>query len=119
MKKIICALICLMMLATFVTAACADQIKYSYTLQSRTLSVRAPGRSGYRAMVSGVLKVTFRRADHLSNGGTKYTKSASTSSSYGAVGKPSPWITLSVSANNPADDLVSGTVSGTFYYAQY
>ena len=119
MKKIICAVICLMMLATFVTAACADQTKFNYTLQSATATVRAPGRSGYRAMVSGVLKVTFRRADHLSNGGTTYTKSTSKSSSYGAVGQASPKITLSVSANNSADDFVSARLSGTFYYAKY
>ena len=116
MKKIICAVLCLMMLATFITAACADD-KFSYTLQSRTITLRAPAKSSYKAQISGCLYVTFRRADHLSNGGTTYTNNSGTKySGYGAVGKVSPSITLSVSANNSADDFVSAKVSGIMYY---
>ena len=118
MKKIICAVICLMMLATFVTAACADQTQFNYTLQSRSVTLRAPARAGFKARVAGSLSVTFRRADHLSNGGTYYTKSSTKASGYGAVGKASPAITLSASANNAADDFISARVSGYFLYVR-
>lgn len=120
MKKIICAVLCLMMLATFISAACASSDKFSYTLQSASYKLRAGAKPGYYVRLSNVvLKATFRRADHLSNGGTTYIKKTSPKTSgWSAKSGNGPWISASVSADNSADDFVSAYVDFCYEYTR-
>ncbi len=118
MKKVICAVICLMMLATFITTACAVETQFSYTLMSRSVTLRAPAKAGYRARVSGTLNVIFRRADYLPNGGSRYSITSRKTSAFGKVGQASPRIEISISARNPADAFISARVSGSYFYTK-
>lgn len=120
MKKIICAVLCLMMLATFISAACADSSKYNYTLQGASYRLRAVAKAGYYVRLrSIVLHVTFRRADHLTGGGKNYTKATNPKTSgWSTKGAYGPWISGSVSANNSADDFVSAYVDGYYDYTR-
>ena len=121
MKKTISMILCLMILCVAcISVASADSTTYSYVLWSCSCTASAPARAGWYARVSSLtITGTFRRADHLTGGGTQYTKTSPTKSSgYGGLGQASPSVSVSVSANNSADDFIKANVKYTFTYVK-
>lgn len=119
MKKTISMILCLMILCVAcISVASADSTSFSYTLQSRTVNFRAAAKSGYYVRLRNFcLHGVFRRADHLTGGGKEYTvDSTKKTSAWSAKGKDGPWIKLSVSATNSADDFVRAWYDGYYEY---
>ena len=119
MKKTISMILCLMILCVAcISVASADSTSFSYTLQSTSKSMYAPARAGYYGRVRDLcVWGQFRRADHLTGGGSLYTVTSVTKTSgWSARGKNSSWGTASVSARNSADDFVIGWYNGYIDY---
>ena len=121
MKKTISMILCLVILCVAcISVASADSTSFSYTLQSASKTMRAPARAGWYGRVRDLCVYgKFRRADHLTGGGTVYTvASAKKTSGWSARGQYGPWVTASVTARNSADDFVTGWYNGYIDYAK-
>ena len=119
MKKIICAVLCMAILCvSIITFATAETVPYSFNYSLRKVSATAagaPAKANYYSSVLLSLSATFRRASHLTNGGTKYTKTAYKSAN-GGWGQGTSSVSASVTANNSAEDFVSATATRTVQY---
>ena len=125
MKKTISLVLCLSILcAVCVTVASAavpvitqNAAAYYYRSGNTVYAYvyGAPAKANYYSSATVSLNVQYKRGPSMSDAGAKYTKSSQKTTN-GGWGQGCARASTSVSAKNPADEIVKITASGRYVY---
>lgn len=122
MKKLICAVLCLMILSLSVAAVAepvitkeADWYWNRNKLRVTVIAYGAPAKSGYYSSASISLTVTYKRGPSMSNAGSTYTQSSYVSAN-GGWGQGTKDIMTHVDGKNSGDIYVSKSVYAKYQY---